>query len=108
MLGSAIHSVENKDLLFGMVISNMRLVHLVRPKRFVLEPLDLHLVMNFVGASSSFRTSESWTPICLPRFNEKGFLHAHVCYISRDVCLVLISTAADAFFSLAECKVSWL
>ena len=54
----------------------------------------IHLLMNFVSSSSSFRTGESWTPVCLPRFNDRGFLHAHVCYVAKDVCLVLLSTQA--------------
>jgi hypothetical protein len=104
VIGQAIHAVQNPSLLFGVLVANMRLVHFVRVKKFNLVPLDLHLVMNFVSSSSSFRTSESWTPICLPKFNDKGFLHAHVSYLSKDVCLVLFSTAADAFFQLAECR----
>lgn len=26
----------------------------------------------------AFKTAENWTPICLPKFNNTGFLHAHV------------------------------
>jgi hypothetical protein len=103
VIGNAIHSVQTPALLFGMLVANMRLVHFVRVKKYNLEPLDLHLIMNFVSSSSSFRTSESWTPICLPKFNDRGFLHAHVCYLTKDICLVLFSTAADAFFQLADC-----
>lgn len=104
VVGQVMAAAAHPQLLFAIMCSNMRLVHLVRPKRFVLQPLDLHLIMNFVASSSSFRSSESWTPICLPQFNDRGFLHAHVCYIAADVCLVLVSTAADAFFELTECK----
>mmetsp|Transcript_21017 Transcript_21017/g.35734 ORF Transcript_21017/g.35734 Transcript_21017/m.35734 type:complete len:376 (-) Transcript_21017:27-1154(-) len=104
VVGQAMAAAAHPQLLFAIMCANMRLVHLVRPKRFVLHPLDLHLVMNFVSSSTSFRSNECWTPICLPQFNDRGFLHAHVCYISQDVCLVLVSAAADAFFDLAQCK----
>lgn len=51
-----------------------------------------------------FRSAESWTPICLPKFNDTGFLHAHVSYLPRDspACLLLISTDKEKFFALQE------
>ena len=50
------------------------------------------------------RSAESWTPICLPKFNDTGFLHAHVSYLPRDspACLLLISTDKEKFFALQE------
>jgi hypothetical protein len=60
VIGQVLASVAHPQLLFAIVCANMRLVHLVRPKRFVLQPLDLHLIMNFVSSSTSFRTAESW------------------------------------------------
>lgn len=54
--------------------------------------------------STTFRSAESWTPLCLPKFNSKGFLHAYICYIERDVCLLMISTDKDRFFDLSEWK----
>ncbi len=65
---------------------------------------DLHLIANFVNSSNAFKASESWTPICLPKFNDTGFLHAYVCFIATDVCLVLISTKQDSFYPLSNCK----
>lgn len=57
-----------------------------------------------VNGSSTFRSAESWTPICLPKFNNKGFLHAYVCYITGNVCLLLISPDKDKFFELSDAK----
>ena len=48
-----------------------------------LHPLDLLLLTNFVTANGSFRQSESFSPVCLPRFNSSGFLHAYINYISQ-------------------------
>lgn len=63
------------------------------------------MITNFINASSSFRSSESnWTPICLPKFNDQGFLHALVCFIAQDICLLLISTQTDAFEDLSKRK----
>eukprot|EP01113_Clastostelium_recurvatum_P040324 TRINITY_DN6266_c0_g1_i3.p1 TRINITY_DN6266_c0_g1~~TRINITY_DN6266_c0_g1_i3.p1 ORF type:complete len:248 (+),score=53.40 TRINITY_DN6266_c0_g1_i3:92-835(+) len=88
-----------------MLMAGHQLVNLVRPRRFVLSPNDVHLIMNFVFSSASFRTaSESWTPICLPDFNENGFLHMYVCFMSEEVVLVMISTKPEDFYKLSECK----
>ena len=56
--------------------------------------------------STTFHTAESWTPLCLPKFNSKGFLHAYICYIAKDVSIVMISTDKDRFFELSEWKSS--
>jgi hypothetical protein len=66
--------------------------------------LDLHLIVNFVTASTSFKSSESWTPICLPQFNDKGYLHSYVYYITADICLLLISSKAEHFYELSKKK----
>ncbi len=71
-----------------------------------LPPPDIHLILNLVDASTSFRSAESWTPICLPKFNDTGFLHAHVSYLPKNspACLLLISTDKEKFFDLQECQ----
>lgn len=64
--------------------------------------------MNFVNAQTTFKTSESWVPLCLPNFNDSGFLHAHVSFICENVCLLLLSTKQDSFYQLSQCKESIL
>lgn len=73
---------------------------------------DLHLIFNMVNSSNSFKAvPESWMPICLPKFNDKGFLHTYVSYITpsypgpaADICLVLVSNDRDKFFEMSECR----
>lgn len=65
---------------------------------------DLHLLFNMLTGSTTFRTAESWTPLCLPKLNSKGFLHAYICYIERDTCVVMISTNKDSFFEISDWK----
>lgn len=68
--------------------------------------IDIHLIFNLVDASTSFRSAESWTPICLPKFNDTGFLHAYVSFFPNNssACLLLLSTDKEQFFELKECK----
>eukprot|EP01136_Pigoraptor_vietnamica_P033800 Opistho-1_new@97037 len=105
-IGAVLQAARPKDLLFAVMVARDQLVTLLRPKQHSLHPSDLHLVFNLVHASSSFTAGESWTPLCLPRFNSKGFLHAHVSYLDADsvVCLLLICTNKDAFFDMSTAR----
>lgn len=46
------------------------------------ELVDLHLLLNTLS-STSLRSSASasWLPICLPKFNPKGFLYCYVSFL---------------------------
>lgn len=59
-----------------------------------------------MDCSESFKAAESWTPICLPKFDPDGFLHAHVSYLADDcqACLLLLSVEKDVFFTLSDAK----
>jgi len=94
------------DVVFGILIADNQLVTLVRMKKYFIHPADLHLIFNLINSSESFKHSESWTPLCLPKFDSSGFLHGHVSYLSDDnpACLLLITTDRNAFFSLSEAK----
>ncbi|KJE90347.1 Mon1a protein [Capsaspora owczarzaki ATCC 30864] len=116
-IGQTLQQNRPADLLFAMMIAEKQLVTLVRPKKYPLHPSDLLLIFNLVNASTSFSAAESWIPLCLPKFNNRGFLHAHVSYLDADletdadaparsgsgrVCLLLITTNKDLFFVLSE------
>ncbi|KAF8396733.1 hypothetical protein HHK36_018363 [Tetracentron sinense] len=50
-------------------------------------------------------TSESFTPICLPRYNPMAFLYAYVHYLDVDTYLMLLTTSSDAFYHLKDCRI---
>ncbi|KAK9760746.1 Vacuolar fusion protein mon1, variant 2 [Basidiobolus ranarum] len=102
-LNNSLQLIKSKHVLFAMLIACGKLVTLLRPRKQSLHPSDLHLVTNMVSGSTTFCSGESWTPICLPKFNSKGFLHAYVYFIAKETCLVLISPDKDMFF---ECSAS--
>eukprot|EP00163_Fabomonas_tropica_P028184 TRINITY_DN5692_c0_g1_i5.p1 TRINITY_DN5692_c0_g1~~TRINITY_DN5692_c0_g1_i5.p1 ORF type:complete len:372 (+),score=31.99 TRINITY_DN5692_c0_g1_i5:826-1941(+) len=103
-IGQVMHGASSKNLLYCILVAKHQLVNLVRHKKHHLHPDDLLLILNLVNTSASLRTSETWTPICLPAFNDKGFLYSHVSFVAEDVCLLLLSTATDAFYQLNEHK----
>lgn len=40
-------------------------------KKYSLQVSDIHLILNLVNSTESFKTAESWTPICLPTFDSR-------------------------------------
>lgn len=95
-----------KDVVFGILLADNHLISLVRMKKYFIHPADLHLVFNLINSTESFKHSESWTPLCLPKFDSSGFLHAHVSYLTDNspACLLLVTTDRNAFFSLSQAK----
>lgn len=79
LLGTRILLAFNlQDLVFAILIADNQLITLVRMKKYFLHPLDLHLIFNLVSASESFKTAESWTPICLPKFDSGWVLSYNI------------------------------
>ncbi|RPA95847.1 DUF254-domain-containing protein [Choiromyces venosus 120613-1] len=96
---------RSPNLLYGLVIADGRMVSVLRPKRHSLHPADLQLLFSMLFNASTFRDGgEHWTPICLPKFNSKGFLHAYIHFFRKEVAVVLISADKDAFFEMREMK----
>ncbi|KAM7354072.1 vacuolar fusion protein MON1 homolog [Cochliomyia hominivorax] len=95
-----------KDLVFAILIAKNRLICLVRMKKFSIHPTDLRLIFNLIDSTESFKTSENWTPICLPKFNMDGYLHAHVSYLDDEspACLLLLTVDRNDFFTLSNAK----
>ena len=103
---SIIRYCGKKDVVFGLMVAENQLITLVRKKNCFIHPADLHLILNMINATESFKNSESWTPLCLPKFDSSGFLHAYVSYVSETcpACLVLITVDRNAFFQLSEAR----
>ncbi|PWN49647.1 DUF254-domain-containing protein [Violaceomyces palustris] len=75
-----------KDLLYVMLLHKERIITLLRPRRHSVHPSDMHLLINTVYSNRELREpgSESWIPICLPRFAPQGFLHAYVSFLKSS------------------------
>lgn len=87
------------NMLYAILLCGSRLISLVQPREshLHLHASDLTLFINFITTQPSFRSVESWTPVCLPRFNDSGFLYSYVAYLDVDteVCLLLVSANDD-------------
>ncbi|GIX70184.1 vacuolar fusion protein MON1 homolog A [Caerostris extrusa] len=84
-----------KSIVFAILLVENQLVTLVRMKKYFLHPADLHILMNLVSSSESFKSVETWLPICLPKFDSDE---------SNKACLLLLSVDQNKFFELKECR----
>ncbi|XP_062401158.1 vacuolar fusion protein MON1 homolog B [Sardina pilchardus] len=110
-LGHTLQKAVTPNLVFSILIARQQLITIVQEKTVIedarLEPSDLHLLLNLIGASSAFQAGEIWTPICLPCFNPDCYFYAYISYLDPPactVCLLLLSTDKEAFYAVAECK----
>ncbi|XP_071734866.1 vacuolar fusion protein MON1 homolog isoform X2 [Rutidosis leptorrhynchoides] len=100
-----LQDVADSGVLFTMLMCKYKVVSLVGAQKVSLHADDMLLLANFIMSSESFRTSESFSPICLPRYNSMAFLHAYVHYFDVDTYLVLLTSRSDAFFYLKDCRI---
>ena len=72
------------NLLYGLLITDTgQLVSVLRPKKHSLHPGDLQLIFNMLFEAKSIRTGggENWIPLCLPGFNNTGFVYMYVSFL---------------------------
>ncbi|XP_053551590.1 vacuolar fusion protein MON1 homolog B isoform X2 [Bombina bombina] len=109
-LSSILTKAITTNLVFSILVAEQQLVTVVQERAVIedcrLDPADLHLLLNLIGASSAFQAGEIWTPICLPRFNPDGYFYAYISYLDPQctVCLVLLSTDKESFYAVSACK----
>ena len=72
----------------------------------MLQPSDMHILFNLVARTGNFRDTQiaHWLPICLPGFDENGFLHALVSYLDENTCLIMLSVDCEAFPKLRDVR----
>ncbi|KAI7835133.1 vacuolar fusion protein MON1 [Kickxella alabastrina] len=100
-IGKALLASRPKGLLYAMMVADMKLVTLMRPRKHSLHPSDLHLLFN-MSSSKNFATGEHWTPVCFPKFNDKGFLHVYLNYITPNVAIMLVSADRNSFSTISK------
>ncbi|KAL6403572.1 vacuolar fusion protein MON1 [Ilyonectria robusta] len=126
------HTVNNtflklraEKLLYGLIVAGGKLVSVIRPRRHSLHPSDLQLIFNMLFASGGIKGGggENWIPICLPAFNNKGYLYMYVSFFEgasgeqasspkaaegrsaeEGVAIVLISADRESFFELKQMR----
>lgn len=97
-IGVVMHSFHTDEIVYTLLLARQQLVNVVRLKKHALHSEDFHLIVNFLNSATSIKQTESSTsPVCLPRFNDRGYLHFYTTFLIKEVCLILISTKAGNF-----------
>ncbi|KAF7805593.1 vacuolar fusion protein MON1-like protein [Senna tora] len=97
--GAILQDVADSGVLFAILMSRHKVVSLVGAQKASLHPDDMLLLANFV------MMSESFSPVCLPRYNPFAFLYAYIHYFDADTYLMLLTTSSDAFYHLKDCRI---
>ncbi|PKU87633.1 vacuolar fusion protein MON1 homolog [Dendrobium catenatum] len=100
-----LQDVADSGVLFAILMCRHKVVSLVGAQKASLHPDDMLLLSNFILSTESFRTSEAFSPICLPHYNSMAFLYAYVHYLDVDTYLALLSTNSEGFYHLKECRI---
>ncbi|OAQ84326.1 SAND protein [Purpureocillium lilacinum] len=126
------HAINNtflklraEKLLYGLIVAGGKLVSVIRPRRHSLHPSDLQLIFNMLFESDGIKGAggENWIPICLPAFNNQGYLYMYVSFfegVSGDqasapdanegrpaegeVAMILISPDRESFYDLKKMR----
>ncbi|EOA89694.1 uncharacterized protein SETTUDRAFT_167514 [Exserohilum turcica Et28A] len=77
---------RSEKLLYGLLVASGKLVSVVRPKKHSLHPGDLHLIFNMLFEAGSVKAGggENWIPLCLPGFNNTGYLYMYVSFLNLE------------------------
>lgn len=116
---------KSPSLLYGLVVAGGRLVSVIRPRKHSLHPGDLHLIFNMLFEADGIRAGggESWIPLCLPGFNNTGYLYMYVSFLRAsaqeattdeepgslmgkedEIAIILISPNKEGFFELRKMR----
>jgi len=117
-----------QDLLYVLLLVNDKVVTLLRPRKHSIHPTgaftigrcvramacdsprlitltpDLHLLMNVLKSSPGLKSSETWLPLCLPKFNPNGFVYALIDYVKENIGLIFVSADREGFEQLQGWK----
>ncbi|OAK99786.1 vacuolar fusion protein MON1 [Phaeosphaeriaceae sp. SRC1lsM3a] len=120
-INNTLLKTRSENLLYGLIVASGKLVSVVRPKKHSLHPGDLHLIFNMLFEAGSVKAGggENWIPLCLPGFNNTGYLYMYVSFLNLEhptepmqerpstsegapdeVAILLISAEKESFFEL--------
>ncbi|KOS19663.1 Vacuolar fusion protein MON1 [Escovopsis weberi] len=134
LITSTFLKYRSEKLLYGLIVTGGKLVSVIRPRRHSLHPSDLQLIFNMLFESEGIKGGggENWIPLCLPAFNNRGYLYMYVSFFGapsgevqatppppppdptappgldkdqdEETAIILISTDREAFFILKKMR----
>ena len=127
VVNTTLLKARSDKLLYGLIVAGGRLVSVARPKRHSLHPSDLQLIFNMLFEAGSVKAGggENWIPLCLPGFNNRGYLYMYVSFLSAldsntdgdgplstaqstsredEIAILLISADKESFFEMKKMR----
>ncbi|KAF2399965.1 DUF254-domain-containing protein [Trichodelitschia bisporula] len=126
IMNNTLLKTRSEHLLYGLIVAGGRLVSVIRPRKHSLHPGDLHLIFNMLFEAGSVRAGEgeNWIPLCLPGFNNTGYVYMYVSFVNLsnpgealkerppssssnsegEVAILLISVNKESFFELRQMR----
>ena len=125
VINNSMLKVKSPNLLYGLIVAGGKLVSVVRPKKHSLHPGDLELIFNMLFEARGVKAGggENWIPICLPGFNNTGYLYMYVSFLSatrpdreiterpasqdkqeEEIAILFISPNKEGFFELRRMR----
>ncbi|KAJ0385445.1 hypothetical protein COL922a_006346 [Colletotrichum nupharicola] len=123
-INNAFLKQRTEKLLYGLIVAGGKLVSVIRPRRHSLHPSDLQLIFNMLFESGGIKAGggENWVPLCLPAFNNRGYLYMYVSFFDgvegdhttttsesgankeEELAIILISPDKESFFDLKQMR----
>ncbi|KAI1461991.1 vacuolar fusion protein MON1 [Annulohypoxylon moriforme] len=118
-INNAFLRTRTENLLYGLIVAGGKLVSVIRPRRHSLHPSDLQLIFNMLFESGGVKAGggENWIPLCLPAFNNRGYLYMYVSFLDvepeserdmttagEEIAVILISPDKENFFDLQQMR----
>uniref|UniRef100_A0A914YZG5 Vacuolar fusion protein MON1 homolog n=1 Tax=Panagrolaimus superbus TaxID=310955 RepID=A0A914YZG5_9BILA len=107
LMATSINEANLNNVAFAILVAHRQLIAIVRMKKCNLTASDFNIVVNLIETHNSLRDGERFVPICLPNFNQNGYLHAYISYLWEGAgpCLLLLSTSPQAFYDLSKIRI---
>ncbi|PVH17392.1 uncharacterized protein CXQ87_000277 [Candidozyma duobushaemuli] len=99
------------DLLFGFVSVKEKLLNYVRPSQHELSNEDINMLLAIIsfhyGPADHQDSADLWIPLCMPNFNNSGFLYVYVRRFNLNgydepLSLILLAANKNSFFDLKQ------
>ncbi|KAK3695342.1 DUF254-domain-containing protein [Podospora appendiculata] len=124
-INNAFLKTRSDKLLYGLIVAGGKLVSVIRPRKHSLHPSDLQLIFNMLFESGGIKAGggENWIPLCLPAFNNRGYLYMYVSFFDAnpdsvsaepvqerssshqdEIAIILISPDKESFYDLQEVR----
>ncbi|CED85192.1 duf254-domain-containing protein [Phaffia rhodozyma] len=97
---------KSKDLLYALILTSpdLHILTLLRPTKHSIHPTDLHILLNLIRSSPDLThpENESWLPVCLPRYDQDGFVYVYVTFGEDGLGFVGVGKAKDGFEEMRD------